>query len=67
MAKKVSLMNRKVIKKDSNLSSVTEEKKDILRAMQLQELSEQASKTGSLLELSLAIVQSDKKSAEKDF
>ncbi|AIT09277.1 chromosome partitioning protein ParB [Candidatus Francisella endociliophora] len=65
MAKKVSLMNRKVNPKIND--TVGQEKKDILRAMQLQELNEQASKTGQLFELPLSIVQPDKNQPRKTF
>ncbi|QIW09548.1 ParB/RepB/Spo0J family partition protein [Francisella sp. LA112445] len=65
MAKKVSLMNRKVNQKVHD--TVGQEKKDILRAMQLQELNEQASKVGQLFELPLSIVQPDKDQPRKTF
>jgi len=65
MAKKVSLMNRKVNQKVHD--SVAQEKKDILRAMQLQELNEQASKVGQLFELPLSIVEVDKNQPRKTF
>lgn len=65
MAKKVSLMNRKVNQKVHD--TVGQEKKDILRAMQLQELNEQASKVGQLFELPLNIVQPDKDQPRKTF
>ncbi|ASG68617.1 chromosome partitioning protein ParB [Francisella halioticida] len=65
MSKKVSLMNRKVNQKVHD--TVGQEKKDILRAMQLQELNEQTSKVGQLLELSLSIVQPDKDQPRKTF
>ncbi|MED7819953.1 MULTISPECIES: ParB/RepB/Spo0J family partition protein [unclassified Francisella] len=65
MAKKVSLMNRKVNQKVHD--TVGQEKKDILRAMQLQELNEQASKVGQLFELPLNIVQPDKNQPRKTF
>ncbi|MED7788752.1 ParB/RepB/Spo0J family partition protein [Francisella sp. 19X1-34] len=65
MAKKVSLMNRKINQKVHD--TVGQEKKDILRAMQLQELNEQASKVGQLFELPLNIVQPDKDQPRKTF
>lgn len=65
MAKKVSLMNRKVNQKTHD--TVGQEKKDILRAMQLQELNEQASKVGQLFELPLTIVQPDANQPRKTF
>ncbi|WP_150466681.1 ParB/RepB/Spo0J family partition protein [Francisella sp. SYW-9] len=65
MAKKVSLMNRKVNQKVHD--TVGQEKKDILRAMQLQELNEQASKVGQLFELPLNIVKPDKNQPRKTF
>jgi ParB family chromosome partitioning protein len=65
MVKKVSLMNRKVNQKVHD--TVGQEKKDILRAMQLQELNEQASKVGQLFELPLNIVQPDKDQPRKTF
>lgn len=65
MAKKVSLMNRKVNQKIHD--TVGQEKKDILRAMQLQELNEQASKVGQLFELPLTIVQPDANQPRKTF
>ena len=65
MAKKVSLMNRKVNQKVHD--TVAQEKKDMLRAMQLQELNEQASKVGQLFELPLNIVQPDKDQPRKTF
>lgn len=65
MAKKVSLMNRKANPKVNDIAG--QEKKDILRAMQLQELSEQASKVGQLYELPLSLVQPDKNQPRKTF
>lgn len=65
MAKKISLMNRKVNQKIHD--TVGQEKKDILRAMQLQELNKQASKVGQLFELPLNIVQPDKNQPRKTF
>lgn len=65
MVKKVSLMNRKVNQKVHD--TVAQEKKDMLRAMQLQELNEQASKVGQLFELPLNIVQPDKDQPRKTF
>lgn len=46
MAKKVSLMNHKINQKIHD--TLSQEKKDILRVMQLQDLNEQASKVGQL-------------------
>ncbi|MDE4947092.1 chromosome partitioning protein ParB, partial [Francisella tularensis subsp. holarctica] len=57
MAKKVTLMNRKINHK--NQDTVAQEKKDILRAMQLQEQNEQASKVGQLIEFPLTIIKTD--------
>ncbi|QIV95594.1 ParB family chromosome partitioning protein [Allofrancisella inopinata] len=65
MAKKVSLANRKINQKIND--PVSQEKKDILRAMQLQELSEQASKVGRLFELPLSIIQPDRNQPRKTF
>ncbi|MFC4892528.1 ParB/RepB/Spo0J family partition protein [Pseudofrancisella aestuarii] len=65
MAKKVSLLDRKVDKRVHD--TVGQEKKDILRAMQLQELNQQASKVGSLLELPLSIIKPDAKQPRKIF
>lgn len=65
MAKKVSLMNRKVNKKVHD--TVGQEKKDILRSMQLQELSEHASKVGDLFELPLSSVKPDENQPRKTF
>ena len=65
MAKKISLANRKVNKPIND--TVGEEKKDILRAMQLQELNEQASKVGKLYELALSIVTPDVNQPRKSF
>ncbi|GAB4222149.1 MAG: KorB domain-containing protein [Francisella sp.] len=65
MAKKVSLLNRKVNRKPND--NITQEKKDILLAMQLQELSEQASKVGQLFELPLDIVKPDANQPRKIF
>ncbi|AEI35375.1 ParB/RepB/Spo0J family partition protein [Francisella salina] len=65
MAKKVSLMNRKTNSKVHD--AVAQEKKDILRAMQLQELSDQASKVGQLFELPLNLVKPDANQPRKTF
>ncbi|MFT4694476.1 MAG: ParB family chromosome partitioning protein [Francisella sp.] len=65
MAKKISLANRKVNKPIND--TIGEEKKDILRAMQLQELNEQASKVGKLYELALSIVTPDINQPRKTF
>ena len=65
MAKKISLANRKVNKPIND--TIGEEKKDILRAMQLQELNEQASKVGKLYELALSIVIPDINQPRKTF
>ncbi|MGQ4001466.1 ParB/RepB/Spo0J family partition protein [Francisellaceae bacterium CB299] len=65
MAKKISLANRKVNKQIHN--TIGQEKKDILRAMQLQELNEQASKVGKLYELALSIVKPDANQPRKTF
>ncbi len=65
MVKKISLANRKVNKPIND--TVGEEKKDILRAMQLQELNEQASKVGKLYELALSIVTPDVNQPRKSF
>ena len=65
MAKKISLTNHKVNKPIND--SIGEEKKDILRAMQLQELNEQASKVGKLYELALSIVTPDVNQPRKLF
>lgn len=65
MAKKVSLMNRKINHKIHD--TVAQEKKDILRAMQLQELNEQASKVGQLFELPLTIIKPDANQPRKTF
>jgi ParB family chromosome partitioning protein len=65
MAKKISLANRKVNKPIND--TIGEEKKDILRAMQLQELNEQASKVGKLYELALSIVTPDENQPRKTF
>ncbi|MEY8717235.1 ParB/RepB/Spo0J family partition protein [Francisella philomiragia] len=65
MAKKISLMNRKTNPKIHD--AVAQEKKDILRAMQLQELSDQASKVGQLFELPLNLVKPDINQPRKTF
>lgn len=65
MAKKISLMNRKTNPKIHD--AVAQEKKDILRAMQLQELSDQASKVGQLFELPLNLVKPDVNQPRKTF
>ena len=65
MTKKVSLMNRKVNQKIHD--TVGQEKKDILRAMQLQELNKQASKVGQLFELPLSIIKPDINQPRKTF
>lgn len=65
MAKKISLADRKVNKQTHD--SVGEEKKDILKAMQLQELNEQVSKVGKLHELALSIVTPDVNQPRKVF
>ncbi|AFJ42954.1 ParB/RepB/Spo0J family partition protein [Francisella orientalis] len=65
MVKKVSLMNRKTNPKIHD--AVAQEKKDILRAMQLQELSDQASKVGQLFELPLNLVKPDANQPRKTF
>ncbi|MGQ4005621.1 ParB/RepB/Spo0J family partition protein [Francisellaceae bacterium CB300] len=65
MAKKISLANRKVNKQIHD--TIGQEKKDILRAMQLQELNEQASKVGKLYELALSIVKPDANQPRKTF
>ncbi|MDE4969698.1 chromosome partitioning protein ParB, partial [Francisella tularensis subsp. holarctica] len=57
MAKKVSLMNSKINHKIHD--TVAQEKKDILRAMQLQELNEQSINVGQLFELTLTIKKPD--------
>ncbi|MBK2027963.1 ParB/RepB/Spo0J family partition protein [Allofrancisella guangzhouensis] len=65
MAKKISLVNRKINQEIHD--AVSQEKKDILRAMQLQELSEQASKVGKLFELPLSVIKPDKNQPRKTF
>ena len=63
--KKISLADRKINKQIHD--TIGEEKKDILRAMQLQELNEQASKVGKLSELPLNIVKPDVNQPRKSF
>lgn len=58
-------MNRKINHKIHD--TVAQEKKDILRAMQLQELNEQASKVGQLFELPLTIIKPDANQPRKTF
>lgn len=65
MAKKISLANRKVNKQIHD--TVGQEKKDILRAMQLQELNDQASRVGEFFELPLSIVKPDVNQPRKSF
>ncbi|AXA33209.1 ParB/RepB/Spo0J family partition protein [Francisella adeliensis] len=65
MAKKISLANRKVNKQVHD--TVGQEKKDILRAMQLQELNEQASRVGEFFELPLSLVKPDANQPRKSF
>ncbi len=65
MTKKIFLANRKINKQIQD--TIGEEKKDILRAMQLQELNEQASKVGKLYELPLSIVKPDANQPRKTF
>lgn len=67
MAKKVSLLNRKVIQKDSAQLSIGQEKKDILMALQLQELSDHISKVGHFIELPIDMVKPDKNQPRKTF
>ena len=65
MVKKISLADRKVSKKPHD--SVSQEKKDILKAMQLQQLNDQASKVGKLFELPLNMIKPDANQPRKTF
>lgn len=65
MVKKISLANRKVNKQVHD--TVGQEKKDIIRAMQLQELNEQASRVGEFFELPLSLVKPDANQPRKSF